>query len=233
VRTAKPSNVRDDFLTAINQMKGTYAAVDAATGPTTADEKRVAETTLLAAAAFWESFLSDLVVAYINVDASGFKAHIEKKYSAKASEKEKDEVVLRARRHVDPVMKRHLKLDEIRKVLAGNDQNVTFKSAAQLKKRAGLWLCANHKAHFHALTSAQDATLDALRSIRNFVAHRNVGARKSMNDRLAAANLPTALQRGASQVHSPGKYLRASPNGVRRLDLYLDEMVTIASLLCP
>ena len=233
MRTANPASIRVDYLQALTELENTYNAVESARGPSAADEKRVAANMLLAAAALWESFLSDLVVAYVNVDASQFKTFVEARYSLSTSVNSDQEEIRRASMHVSAVMKGHLTLSEIRDVLAGSAQNVTFKSVGHLKHKAESWLSPAHHAHFDSITDAKGATMEAWRAIRNFVAHRNTGARNRMNDKLNHAQLPASLRRGPSQVHAPGSYLRAKLAGTRRLILYFNEMRAIANTVCP
>ena len=75
MRTTKPGPIRDDFISALTDVENTYAATSGSS-MATASKKLIAEYSVVAAAALWEGYLSDLFVAYLNQDSSQFVAHL-------------------------------------------------------------------------------------------------------------------------------------------------------------
>src|SRR5205823_529705 len=70
-----PNDVRTDFAASLADVAAFHATANAAlTGDK--DKTFLVEHTFLAAAVLWEGFISDLLVAYINRDATRFRTHL-------------------------------------------------------------------------------------------------------------------------------------------------------------
>lgn len=233
MRKANPESVRDDFLSAIDDIRSTFDQVEAST-VATSGKKLVAEHSLLAAAILWEGFVSDLIVAYINRDSSGLAAHV----ASKTTQTSSDDVAKRAVSlgHTSLKLKPHLTTAEVRALLDSRGFNITFKSTDDLKQKAGQWLATAHSAYFTGLSAAECSSIEAWHAIRNFLAHRSSSAKQRMQTALADADLPVALARGATnKVNDVGSFLRAMPVGLAaaRMPAYLDQMRATAQRLCP
>jgi hypothetical protein len=233
MRKANPESVRDDFLSAIDDICSTFEQVEAST-LATSGKKLVAEHSLLAAAILWEGFVSDLIVAYINRDSSGLAAHV----ASKTTHTSSDEVAKRAVSlgQTSLKLKPHLTTAEVRELLDSRGFNITFKSTDDLKEKAGQWLANAHSANFTGVTAAECSSIEAWQAIRNFLAHRSSSAKLRMQKALADPDLPVALARGAkNDVNDVGSFLRAVPVGqsAARMLAYLHQIRVTAQRLCP
>jgi hypothetical protein len=230
VRTTTPGPIRDDFLQALTDVETTYAAADGST-MTAASKKLVAEYSVVAAAALWEGYLSDLFVAYLNQDSSQFVAHLTPLISLSAT----DDIAKRAIPHASVKLKTHFTVADLRGVLDSRDYNITFPSPAKLKEAAGKYLALAHRGYFTGLTPGQCATIEGWRTTRNFVAHRSKSSKTEMQAALAVAALPAWFKRGTNKVHDVGSFMTAAPtpNQSVRLVRLLAEMKAIGRAVCP
>ena len=236
MRKLSPTKIRDDFITEVNRLLAFYTR--ALTGfrglaNEKSDSSLLAEQVFLFAAISFESVLSDLFFAYVNIDASKFMEAKEQKAKAIVGSElgswYESRIVL-------PGLK-HIKADQLRTLLDPRGYNITFKNARNMVSQARKNLIFNHQLKYRALTSQQRKFIDATRCLRNFIAHRSESGFKSMTSSLASLSGGTfdSLSRGASaqenKVNSVGAYLKAKKGGSSRVDKYLRTMKDIVTLL--
>lgn len=233
MRTSNPANVRDDYVTALIDVEAAFRAVDVSTTVMAFAKKHVAEYSLLAAAVLWEGYVSDLFVAYLNRNQSKFANYVLPKITLDT----KDDIARRATGHVEARFRAHLSVEQLRAVLDDRNYNVTFPTTNDLKAQAGKLLVAADAGGFTAISAAGAASVEAWRSIRNFLAHRSRAAKDAMQSALVVGSLPARFKLGAGtrHVHDVGSYLLAVPahQTEKRLVLYLTEMRTMGQSLCP
>jgi hypothetical protein len=228
MRKINAANVRSRFQASILEIEAALVDVRARQA-TRATQKLLAESSLLSAMVLWESFVSDLVVAYVNNDTSGFEAHVNRKLNAFSSK----EFGVNAFASISCTIKTHLNAEEVRSLLDKKGYNVTFADAADLISKASEWLSLQHAARFASLSAADQAFLDACHAVRNWLAHRSRASKKRMTDALQKPTLAAALRYPSSTVHDVGAFLTADPsnNGTSRITLYLQELRAISAKL--
>ena len=230
MRTANPSNIRDDFLIALDDIKD---AVDDITGKGVAQKSRrhAVEYSYLAASILLEGFISDLFVAYINKKNTSFVAHLTGKMKIESD----DLVSKRAIQYATVDIASHLTLEKIRQILDPRDWNVSFSTTADLKAKAGQWLDAPYCGYFTSLSAPHGAMLDATKATRNYLAHRSGASQIAMQAALALPSLTLGFRRGTNNVISVGSFLDSTPlGGVQTLlFFYISELKSIAAHLCP
>jgi hypothetical protein len=243
VRKANPAGIRDDFFRALHDIETTYKSVDDAT-LNKASKKLVAEYSLMAAAVLWEGYLSDLFVAYVNVDMTRFADRLLELVELSVGKSAHPELLAFAGQAVKcghikkHFTKKQLSLEELREVLDARGWNLTFDSIADLKKHAGLLLEEPHCGYFTTLAAPQAAMILAWRALRNFLAHRSPAAKGDMHSALRNPDLPSQLKIGERSVDDVGYHLTKALVGVpaarkTRLLYYLVEMRAIGRTLCP
>lgn len=236
MRKQDPASIRQDLEAALRDvitatdevLKGTRENGRPFLKATT---KLTAESALLRAAILWEGFVSDIVVAYVNRDSSGYAEFVRQRLLAEAQGRYGADLVSA----VTVAFPSHLKVARVRKLLDDKGYNVTFKSSDDLIGQTQKWLATADSQKFSALTAAQRASLDACQALRNFLAHRSPSSKKRMANALAKGDLPQGLGRGANSVHDVGAFLLATPVGIdhRRLHLYLEAVRGCAATVCP
>lgn len=230
MRTAKPDNIRDDFVDGLDDIENAVADISAK-GVQQGSRLHMFEHSFLAASILLEGFVGDLFVAYLNKKNGKFVGYLTGRMSIEAA----DELVKRAVPYASVDIGSHLTLEKIRKILDPKDWNVTFNGTPDLKAKAGQWLEQPYDAYFTGLSAQHGAVLEAVKATRNFLAHRSTASHATMQGALASADLPTGLRRGANKVNSPGSYFESIPIGGQenRLKTYISELRAIAALLCP
>ena len=232
MRTADPTNIKNDFLVGLQEIQEVFTAVDTpGVGITLAQKYLVAEYTFLGASILLEGFISDLFVAYINKDPDVFVQALTGSMDLSST----DEFGKRAIQFTSTEIKSHLTLDKIREILDPNEYNVTFPHESEMKKRAGLWLSAKHKGYFNSMKKPDYALIDATKSVRNYLAHRSTAAKKTMQIALASQNLPVEFRRKKNNIEKVGYFLSSSHklNAISRLSFYIESLEDIAEKLCP
>lgn len=230
MRTKDPANIKSDFLSSLKDVEDAYVSMaGAALAPT--HNNLMAEYTFLGASVLLEGFVSDLFVAYINRDNSIFVNYLTGRMKIEPD----GTYARRAKNFAGIDIKSHLSQEAIRSILDPSGYNVSFKSADDLKEKAGIWLAQPYRGHVHAMTTANSAVFEAIKAIRNFLAHRSKSAKDNMQDILVMNDLPQGLRRGQNKVHSVGYYLDSRPNyrDGHRLENYLSALRSLANVLCP
>lgn len=227
MRTLDPANIRADFDASIVDIETAFDAAEVgvqADGP----KKLIAEYLFVAAAALFESYVSDLFVAYINRNSERFRVHVLGKMNIETT----DEYAKRSVQYVEKSMP-HLSVDRIREILDPTGFNVTFPTTDKMKEAAGKWLADTDKARFTSTSTQQCAVIDFIKAVRNYLAHRSQSADNKMQDVLSAIDLPGELRRGNKNVADVGAYLRAMQANQRRLKHAITQMRGLAAQLHP
>lgn len=235
MRKVRPQDVRADFDALVVERLAHFDRVEVALSGS-AHEKRdlslLAETTLHSCYVAFECFISDLLLAYVNRDASQYQATL--KGRMEASTKEKFGLWAQSRLNFVPV--KHIKLGDLESLLDPDDYNVTFKDIATLKQRFHDWVAAPLKNPVVNLAGPDVRLIDLAHAIRDFIAHKSSTAKNVMNDRLAAVTTGPAcpnthLQRGPHEIHDVGAYLKATTGGIRRVKRLVARLQSIGAAL--
>lgn len=220
-----PDRVRQNFDAEVRSVYALRYLVEDVPGAA----RKLSELLLLAAVVQWESFLTDLFVAYVNRDATPFRKQLETRLAQSVKEKFGELVSKNVRLGLDV----HLNRQEVISLIDHQGRNLSFRTADDLVEKAQKQLTKPHSDRItNALGPQQRALIDAWTTIRNYVAHRSWSAENEMNDLLAKKNLVQELRRGKNRVNSAGKYLSARVNGGKtRLDLIVESMQRLAAQL--
>lgn len=233
MRKISPQGIRDDFKTQLTGLKNFYSAGIVGLR-NDSDQSTLTEHSLLAAAVAWEGFVSDLFIAYINVDASRFKVHLEDAFNEHIKTQEKPNRVFQKFGRLQ--LPAHLSKVEVQSLANNAGNNITFPNFSELEKRAQGWLVVAHANKFQKLPKPQKAVIDALIALRNHVAHRSQRSLDTMNDLLAAGALhTTGIKRNGNKFHNVGAWLKATPVGRNesRLMMVIANLEAISTSCCP
>lgn len=196
-----------------------------------ADITKLCALTMIAAAATWESFLSDLIIAYINRDPSQFAIHLERALKEDMSDKQK-EIQGRYAPFSAPT---NVDRTTIAALIDSDGNNITFSNAAALKKGAKRWVSAANLAGINALTDQQMAIINLWIALRNHIAHDSERSRDALKDAVSRGELHgTGLHRAQNAIHTPGVYLKSKhqqPVGYPRIEEILRHMRLIAAAI--
>ncbi len=228
MRKVDPTDVLDDFVSAIDDLEVVYRDV-IGSGPKDQTVLTTAELVVMSAAVLWEGVVSDLFAGYINRDSSRFRAHLE----GRVRDSVKNKFGADASAYLILSFPKHLKKQQVYGLLDPRDYNLTFDSPADLIMRAGEILPAAAANKFKGLTDADKASISAWKEIRDFAAHRSEAAMTRLNDALKDKALIPALRRGKHRVQAVGAFLKTIyvGKGKARVVCYLDEMRAIARKL--
>ncbi len=169
-----------------------------------------------------ETLASDLFLAYVNRDASTLLAA--RKTVAEQSIESKFGNWYASQTRFPQV--KHIKAADVRSLVDSKGYNVSFGDAATLNKRSKEWLHANEAKRF-TLTPTDSLLFDAVKAIRDYLAHRSDSSLAAMN--IALVSVEGKLQnkglgRGQKKVISAGSFLKAKEKGRSRLERYLGRM---------
>jgi len=228
VRTMDPAIVKTSFWNQLSDVFGFYQRTSLLVAAQ--DANILARSTLMASATLWESFISDLFVAYINRDPSRFAEHMQSALAATLSPKQA--VIQQNFAKFTPPSSIPKKL--ILKIIDHNGSNLTFEGAKSLADGAKRYLNAQDRLPFMNLTGQQKACLNLWLAARNHIAHDSDKSRIALKDAVTDGRLNgTGLQRNQNQIINTGAYLRAAsaPGGVTRLEVLINEMLLISTVL--
>lgn len=235
MRKVNPQDVKDTFTAFVTERLDHFdRAENALKG--TPHEKRdlsiLSETTLHSAYVAFECFLSDLIFAYINRDFSQYQNDLSARISASLTSK--FGAWENSRAPFNPV--KHIKVDELEKILDPDNYNLTFKNVATLKIRCNEWVAVPHKNNIVNLNNPDSLLIDTVHAIRNFIAHQSTNSKTLMNQCLSSVVTGPAcpnqnLGRGAHDIHDAGAFLKSSFAGNRRVKIYINRLESIAQSL--
>ncbi|MBL8578696.1 MAG: hypothetical protein JNK47_15850 [Mesorhizobium sp.] len=229
MRKSNPDDVRADFAAGLADVVAFYNAADAVV---TGDKNKtlLVEHTFLAAAVLWESFVSDLLIAYVNRDASRFTVHLRAALETDLGPKQREIYT----RYATLAIPQHIRKADVVSLIDANGNNITFSNFAALEDAAGRWLAPAHAGRITGRSNLEKATVNAAISIRNHIAHRSQRSLAAMNAALANGVFHnTGRGRGPNEVRHVGSFLKAVPVGMQdsRITLYLNAVGGIAAAL--
>lgn len=222
MRKVDPNGVRQDFISAVDQVEALTGLLE----DVPAAAKQALELQMLSAVVYWEGFITDLFVAYINHDSRRFAADLAGRISHSVKSKFGEEAAART----TVALPRHLDRATVEALLDHSGRNLAVGTVKELLALAKAILPTSGEARITSALGATDqATVDAWLAIRNYVAHRSQAAWGRMNDALGDRRLPVELQRGVNNVNSVGKFLGAQVTGVSRAKFIFAGMRSLAS----
>lgn len=229
MRKINPTDVKRDFGSSLATLGNFFSTTNAAL---VLDSQRtfLAENSLLAAAVLWEGFISDLLVAYINRDATRFVTHLQD--ALKVGLTDKQATILRKYGRLS--IPKHLSKAEIQELVDGNGNNITFSNFGALVDQTKSWLVQVDADRFRNRSAKEKAVVNALIAVRNQLAHRSERSQRAMNEALSIGSLhPTGLRRGQRKINHVGAYLKTkvTKKDVPRLEVFLTELQAIAAAL--
>ena len=230
LRTINPSDVRASFDAQIAETILFYSTVKTSLS-SGSDVTRLSALTMISAATLWESFLSDLVVAYINRDPSQFTIHLKDALETELSNKQTQILNLYAPYNAPTSIDRAT----IISLLDDNGNNITFRNADALKNDTKRWIAATNMAGINSINSKQMAIINLWIALRNHIAHDSERSKTALQDAVSKGALHgTGLHRAKNAIHKPGVYLKSkhsNTNGIPRIEEILRHMKNIASIL--
>ena len=230
MRTMDPTRVRETFD---SQMAETITFFQTVKGflKSDADITKLCALTMISAAATWESFLSDLIIAYINRDPSRFADHLEETLKHDMNDKQKEI----QKRYAPFSAPTNIDRASIAALIDSNGNNITFSNAAALKKGAKRWVSAANLDGINALTKKQMAIIDLWIALRNHIAHGSKRSRDALKQVVSRGYLRgTGLHRAQNVIRLPGVYLKSKhkqPVGNLRIEEILRHMREIAAAI--
>lgn len=230
MRTMDPARVRDSFDAQLTEAIAFYHTVKASLS-SAADVTRLSASTMISAATLWESFLSDLIVAYINRDPSQFAIHLQHALNEDLTDKQK-QILNRYAPYKAPTS---IDRATIISLIDNDGNNITFSNAQALKKGAKRWISTANLAGINALTGQQMAIINLWIALRNHIAHDSERSKVALQRAVSHGALHgTGLHRAQNAIHTPGVYLKSKhrqPIGNPRIEEILGHMQQIATAI--
>lgn len=229
MRKSNPDDVRNDFAAGLADVIAFYNAANTVL-PGDKNKTLLVEHTFLAAAVLWESFLSDLLIAYINRNAGRFAVHLKDALETELSPKQREIYS----RYTTLAIPQHITKSDVVALIDANGNNITFSNFPAIEAAAAKWLVAAHAARVAGRSNLDKATINAAIAIRNHIAHRSQRSLTAMNVALAAGVFHnTGRGRGPNAVRHVGSFLKAIPAGRQepRITIYLNAMGAIAAAM--
>ena len=211
MRKISPDDVRDDFRRQLSDMTSFHNKGFTAFA-SESDQSTLTEHSLLAAAVSWESFVSDMFIAYINRDATRFKTQLRSSFDTHIKTAATPKRVFDAFGSL--TFPNHLKKADVQALANSVGNNITFPNFDELEQRADSWLVPAHAAKFSGLSGQQKAVVNSVIALRNHIAHRSQRSLDAMNEVLGRGVLhPTGIRRLDNRFHNVGAWLKSTPVG--------------------
>ncbi|WP_124180368.1 hypothetical protein [Pseudomonas aeruginosa] len=232
MRTADPQNIKADFLKGLRDVEDVLNGVSG-TNLGVASKNLVVEYAFLGASILLEGFISDLFVAYINKKNEKFVGYLTSRMNISSDDSYARQAINNNHASVD--IGSHLTVEAIRNILDPKSYNITFPTAGEMKASANKWLSAPYDGQIAGISARHSSMLDAIKSIRNYLAHRSSYSSVTMQASLIGKNLPAQFKRNKKKVEKVGYFLESMGVGykVRRVDFFISELRDIANQLCP
>lgn len=187
----------------------------------------LSELVFLNAYVSFETFVSDLFLAYVNKDATVFQNSQEKRIRHLVKEDlgnwYKDRVTL--------TRERSLNADTVETLLDPNGYNVTFGSAEEMKRLAGKWLAPGYRRKIFTLSNDDFLFIDCCKTIRNVIAHKSKRSLDIMNQQLKTIPSGSTIdfvRRTSNDVKTVGVFLKSNGSTQPRVVECLERLRAIA-----
>lgn len=231
MKKINPESVLESFESDIDTLVGFLQRVSNAlkgTNKEKADLSRLAENVFMSAAVAFEGFFSDLFLAYVNKDSRPFLTAKETEIAKIIKEQFGDWY---SSKYKIGVVK-HISIKELYPLLDPKGWNITFKNCRSMVSRAKKLHDPLYSAKYRTLTSKERKFCDAVKFIRNHLAHKSDASFEAMNSSLFSLerSMP-GLGRSGNKASDVGAFLKTKTGGDSRLSVYLEQMVLIARLV--
>lgn len=191
------------------------------------DVDRLSHLTLISSATIWETFLNELIVAYISKDKKYFIEKMKKEYDKffKGSTKWK----YLNQKFAPIISPGDLNAEKIASLVNNQERNISFSNYSTIKQTAEQWLSESNREKITQLDKQSVAVIDLFGALRNKIVHDSPSSTKVLTERASNKNLKhVGLYMSGKQSIRPIRYLKAksSSNGnikIRRIEkiLYL------------
>lgn len=231
MRKVRPQDVCAAYIDQVDDSLAHYHRVVTALNGTSremADVSNMAKMLMHSIFVDFECFLSDLFIAYLNRDFSQYRTRFMN--SVRASAADKHSALLSSKIQFDiPV---HMKIDDIADAIDPTGWNLTFKTSKVMKDKARDYLVDPYKTKILDMDASDELLVDTARAIRNWIAHQSDGSKTIMNDMLIKLERSgggnSGLGRDKRKVKDIGSFLKATVNGIPRVELYGERLQEVA-----
>jgi hypothetical protein len=175
----------------------------------------------------WESFIHDLIVAYVLSDSTRALESLEERVRQSIQGKF-GAVTVKCFKFCKPT---GLNREKIQELYDPKGWNITAQNASDLAKRANELLVGRYAKRF-ALDAGNAEFYDYVVALRNYLSHRSAGARatlkKTIDGLSEAKNLPLRTNIGKTDFYLKSP---ATPEQISRVEYIATRLKEIASLL--
>lgn len=228
MKKINPQSVLENFESEIDSLVGFFNRVGNALKGTSKekwDRSRLAENVFVSAAVAFEGFFSDLFLSYVNKDSRQFLKAKELEISKAIKSQFGEWYSLKYSIGVT----KHLKLKELYPLLDPRGWNITFKNCRNMVSSSKKFHAQQFALKYVNLTPKDRKFCDAVKMIRNQLAHKSESSHSGMNKALLSLEHSIqGLGRSVNKVSDVGVFLKTKIDGEQRLVTYLEYMVDIA-----
>ncbi|MBO8163908.1 MAG: hypothetical protein H0Z34_09370 [Brevibacillus sp.] len=234
MRKSNPKNVVKEFQEEIKQLFEFYYPLMVSSIERSSVSSKISLLNTLSEQTFfnlgvkWERFVNDIFLAYINTNSTQFNQYI-REQALKIAEEQFSRYAFE---YTSINLPKHLSLKKLEEYIGGF--NISYKKSKDLIAKARNYLVHSDAIKFARLTEDDRNLLDALKAIRNYIAHMSRSSSDSMNRALLIVEGPQNLGLGINckRVINVGFYLRGkTPSGKRRITVYYERIYEIAEKL--
>lgn len=143
------------------------------------ERSQLASLTLVSVASIWESYINDLLIAYINRDPKKFIEHKEKIYENSIPSKIKN---------MHPILikfesPKSLNRKEIIKLIQEDQKNINPRLRS-IKEKAELWIAEEYKAGIASTSSEDEEIVNLVFCLRNHFLHGSEQSKEKLEEAL-------------------------------------------------
>lgn len=176
----------------------------------------------------FETFLSDLFLAYINKKSITYQNSQEKKIKKLIGEQFGEWYEQRTSLHKAS----HLSANEVENLLDPKGYNLTFSRSSDIRRLAAKWLDQDFKQNIFMLSQEDLQFIDCCREIRNAISHKSKRSFDSMNTLLRSVPTPSTIDfihRPTNSVKNVGVFLKSMHGEEFRVIKCIDRLKDISS----
>ena len=227
MRKADLGSILADFESQLEEQSDFYDETWSAL-PDPTHRRISAENYALTIGVMFEGFVNDLIFSYANRDCSRVMEHLQASLTEHLRTNSKAKATFE--HFAEMKERKHLSMDELRKILDPEGRNTSFSDYAAIEKRAKQWLANGHRRRFQSLSAELKVIVDVVIAVRNNLAHRSKSSLDRLNCVLQSDVLEgTGLQRNVNRVRQTGIYLKTTPEaGTTRADLLGERLGDVA-----
>lgn len=189
----------------------------------------ISEQVFISMAAAFEKMITDLFLTFINSKSQQFISHKRDQLTKHINEFKEYSL------YMDVNLPKNLNMQQVINLVTPDEDNIKFGDVKALQQKAKQWLVNEHRKRFTTLHNDDVLLINAMKKIRNYLAHRSSRSLRSMIELLKDGNFSSPNSRNyglginvKARNKQIGVYLKAYAGDFRRIEIFFQRIHAIS-----